>query len=93
MTEIAAIRENLAALEPSALPGYPKNTVFLMRAGFLFEQELYADARKELLTALAADPDEPSLHVMLGHIYDRTGLVDLAAEEFDEAEFLTTRAP
>lgn len=91
--EIAPIRENLAALDPSALPGYPKNTVILMRAGFLFEQELYAEARKELLAAIAADPEEPSLHLMLGHVYERTALAELASEEFDEAEFLSTRTP
>jgi len=89
--EIAAIRENLAALDPSALSGYPKNTVVLMRAGFLFEQGLYTEARKELLTAITADPDESSLHLLLGHIYERTGLKELAAEEFDEAEFLSSR--
>jgi len=91
--ESASIRENLAALEPAALPGYPRNTVILMRAGFLFEQGLYAEARKELLAAIAADPDEPSLHLMLGHVYERTALADLAAEEFDEADFLSTRTP
>ena len=92
-TEIAGIRGALSALEPGALPGYPKNTVALMRAGFLFEQELYAEARKELLAALRADPDEPSLHVMLGHVYERTGLPALAGEEFDEAQYLSSRTP
>jgi hypothetical protein len=86
--EIGKVRETLSALAPSALAGYPKNTVILMRAGFLFEQELYAEARKELQAAIAADPDEPSLHLMLGHVYERTGLKELAAEEFDEAQFL-----
>ena len=88
--EIAKVRESLDALAPSALSGYPKNTVTLMRAGFLFEQELYAEARNELQVAIAADPDEPSLHLMLGHVYERTGLKALAAEEFDEAQFLVT---
>ncbi len=91
--EIAPIQESLSALDASALPGYPRNTVILMRAGFLFQQGLYAEARKELLAALAADPDEPSLHLMLGHVYERTALRELAAEEFDEAEFLSTRVP
>lgn len=91
--EIAPIRENLAVLDPSALPGYPKNTVILMRAGFLFEQGLYTEARKELLAAIAADPDEPGLHLMLGHVYERNALADLAAEEFDEAQFLSTWTP
>ena len=91
--EITKVRESLDALAPSALSGYPKNTVTLMRAGFLFEQELYAEARKELQAAIAADPDEPSLHLMLGHVYERTGLKQLAAEEFDEAQFLVTSKP
>jgi hypothetical protein len=91
--EIRPIRENLAALDPSALAGYPKNTVILMRAGFLFEQGLYAEAQKELLAAIASDPDEPGLHLMLGHVYERTALAELAAEEFDEAQFLSSRTP
>jgi hypothetical protein len=91
--EIAPIQENLAALDPSVLPGYPKNTVILMRAGFLFEQGLFAEARKELLAAIAAAPDEPGLHLMLGHVYERTALTELAAEEFDEAEFLSSGTP
>lgn len=91
--EITQIHEALIALEPAALPGYPKNTLALMRAGFLFEQGLYVDARKELLAAVAADPDEPSLHLMLGHVYERVGLKELAAEEFDEAQFLVSSSP
>lgn len=88
--ELAPIQETLKALDPVALPGYPKNTVVLMRAGFLFEQGLYTEARRELQAAIAADPDEPSLHLMLGHAYERVGLKELAAEEFDEAQFLAS---
>ena len=88
--ERASIQKSLATLQPAALPGYPKNTVILMRAGFLFEQELFADARKELVDGIAADPDEPSLHLMLGLVYERTAVTDLAHEEYDEAEFLST---
>ncbi len=91
--EVAKVRETLDALAPSVLSGFPKNTVVLMRAGFLFEQELYAEARKELQAAIAADGDEASLHLMLGHVYERTGLKELAAEEFDEAQFLVASPP
>ncbi len=91
--EVSPIRETLADLDPATLRGFPRNTVLVMRTGFLFEQELYADARRELLAAIAADPDEPSLHLMLGHVYERTGLKELAAEEFDEAQFLSSRTP
>jgi hypothetical protein len=92
-TEIAPIRETLTALDPATLRGYPRNTVILMRAGLLLEQELYTEARTELQAAITADPDEPGLHLMLGHVYERTGLSELAAEEFDEAQFLSTRTP
>ena len=92
-SEVVGIRETLSALEPGALPAYPKNTVAVMRAGFLLDQELYTDAYTELLAALRADPDEPSLHLLLGHVYERTGLPALAAEEFDEAQYLSSRTP
>jgi hypothetical protein len=92
-TEIASIHQTLSAIDPSALPGYPKNTVVLMRAAFLFEQALYAEARTELLAAILAHADEPSLHLMPGHVYERTALTDLATEEFDEAEFLSSQTP
>ncbi len=89
--EVARIRDTLVALDPAALSGYPRNTVVLMRTEFLFEEGLYAEARKELQDAIAGDPDEPGLHLMLGHVYDRVGLTELAAEEFDEAQFLSSQ--
>jgi Tfp pilus assembly protein PilF len=49
------------------------------------------DARRVVVTALAADRDEPTLHLLLGDLYTRTGLTDLAAESFDEAQYLTTK--
>ncbi len=44
-----------------------------------------------VVAALAADRDEPTLHLLLGDIYTRTGLTDLAAESFDEANYLLSR--
>jgi hypothetical protein len=87
--DAARVKEALATLTPAAAKGYPPTTLSLMRAGLLFQETLYADARRELVTAIAADPDEPTLHLLLGHVYDRTGLKGLAANEFDEAEALT----
>jgi Flp pilus assembly protein TadD len=87
------IQSALALLDPATLSGYPKNTVTLMRAGLLFQEGIYHGARRELLTAIAADPDEPTLHHLLGQVYDRIGLKELAAQEFDEAQFLSTRSP
>jgi hypothetical protein len=89
--DAATVKATLRALEPAALPAYPKSTVSLMRATHLFEQALFSDARRELLAAIAADPDEPTLHLLLGQVYERTGVMVLAAEEYDEAQFLSPR--
>jgi Flp pilus assembly protein TadD len=64
-----------------------------MRAGLLFQESLYADARRELVKAISASPEEATLHLLLGHVYDRTGLRQLAASEFDEAEALSAPKP
>jgi hypothetical protein len=88
--EAAESREALMGLGQQ---GYPKNTAALLRAGFLFERDLFVEAHKELLAAIAADPDEPSLHVMLGQLYERLGLQDLATQEYDEARFRILAAP
>jgi hypothetical protein len=88
--EVAQLRDTLTALDPIVLRGYPKNTVILMRAVYLFEHELYSEAGKELQAAIAVDPDEPGLHLMLGQVHERVGLMELAAEEFDEAQFLVS---
>jgi hypothetical protein len=87
--DAARVKEALASLTPATAKGYPPATLSLMRAGLLFQETLYADARRELVTAITTDPEEPTLHLMLGHVYDRIGLKGLAANEFDEAEALT----
>jgi hypothetical protein len=87
--DAARVRDSLALLTPTAARAYPPATLALMRAGLLFQETLYADARRELMTGIAAAPEEPTLRLLLGHVYDRTGLMQLAATEFDEAEALT----
>jgi len=87
--DVTRVRDSLALLTPGASRSYPPATLALMRAGLLFQETLYADARRELLTAIATSPDEPTLRLLLGHVYDRTGLTQLAATEFDEAEALS----
>ena len=87
--DAARVKDALASLTPESAKGYPPSTLSLMRAGFLAQETLYADARRELVTAIKKDPDEPTLHLLLGHVYDRTGLKGLAANEFDEAEALS----
>jgi Flp pilus assembly protein TadD len=61
-----------------------------MRAELFFQETLYADARRELVSAIAAEPEEATLHMLLGHVYERTGLKYRASNEFDEAEALAT---
>jgi hypothetical protein len=91
--DAARIRSALADMTPAAVGGEGGSPLVLMRAGLLFQEGLYADARRELLAAVARDPDEPTLRQLLGYVYDRMTLTDLAAQEFDEAEFLATRKP
>jgi Flp pilus assembly protein TadD len=43
------------------------------------------------MSALALDPDEPTLHTLLGAIYTKTGLNEEAAMAFREATSLLGR--
>jgi hypothetical protein len=86
--DAARVRAALEDLRPAALAGYPPGTVALFRAGFLLQEGLNADARRELLAGIAADPDEATLHQVLAQVYDRMGLGAQAAQEWDEAQFL-----
>lgn len=78
----ARVREALSSLAGAK---YPPATLALLRAGVLFDARLYADARAELLAALEAAPDEPSLHFLLAHVYDATGLGAQAEVELQKA--------
>jgi hypothetical protein len=75
-SEAARILAMVAELSPGPVAS-GGGTAALLRAG-LFVQ----------LAAIAADPDEPTLHQLLGQVYAATGLNELAAQELDEAEFL-----
>jgi hypothetical protein len=87
------VTEALGVLTAGSAAGYPPATLALMRAGLLVQESLYADARRELVAAIAAAPEEATLHLLLGRVYDRTGLERLAADEFDEAEALAAPRP
>jgi Tfp pilus assembly protein PilF len=79
--------------ELNGMAGLSKTTLAVLKANFLISKELYHDAREILTAAIAADNDEPTLHFVLGELYDKTGLKNLATEEFNEAEFLAKAKP
>jgi hypothetical protein len=82
---------DLAGLEQALGPSVSPTSRAVLRAGLLAREGFMHDARRVVVTALAADRDEPTLHLLLGDLYTRTGLIDLAAESFDEAQYLTTK--
>ncbi len=84
-TDADRVRNGLAALSRVTEQGYSRSTVALMRAAVLFEDGLYASAQRELEDAIARDGQEPTLHLVLGHVYDRMGLIGRAAESFERA--------
>jgi hypothetical protein len=85
-SDAQAVKERLTEL--SNVNGLPKTTLAVLRANFLISKELFYDARETLSEAIAADSDEPTLHFVLGELYDKIGLKNLANEEYSEAEFL-----
>ena len=85
------VADDLAALTQSFAGGASRNSVAVVRAGMLASAGLLHDARRVVLDALASDPDEAALHQVLGNLYQKSGLGELAAESYDEAQFLLTR--
>ncbi len=84
----SAVAGDLTALEQELGTGVPPTSKAVMRAGLLAREGLLHDARRVVVAALDADRDEPTLHLLLGDLYTRTGLTELAAQSFDEAQFL-----
>lgn len=84
--EAGSVRDRLASLQLNS--GTSSTTSAIIKANLLVSNELFYEARELLVDGLKADPDEPTLHFLLGEVYDKTGLKNLAAEEYGEAEFL-----
>ena len=87
-----AVTRDLMELEQAVGSAVSPNSLAELRAGYLANEGLIHDARLVLVAALMRDPDEPALHQLLGNLYTKAGLPDLAAESFDEAQFLMTNA-
>jgi hypothetical protein len=84
--EAKSAQERLAALEQTA--GTSNITLAIIKASLLIAAELYHEAREILTDSIKSEPDEPTLHFLLGEVYQKTGLKNLAEEEYGEAEFL-----
>jgi hypothetical protein len=68
------IREKIAPLWEGGALGYPRNTIVLLRVAAFSADGLFDAARRELEAAITTDPNEPSLHLLLAHVYERIGL-------------------
>ena len=82
------IRQDLRELEQALASQAPPATLATLRAGFLARQGLFHDARLGLVEELRRRPEEPTLHFLLGELYDRLGLSREAMESFAEVAFL-----
>lgn len=89
--ESRSLQEQIAAIDANT--ALSKTTGAILKGNMLIAREHYYDAREILLAAVKADPDEPTLHFLLGEVYDKTGLKTLAQEEFSEAQLLSTKKP
>jgi hypothetical protein len=86
-----AVASDLAGLEQELGGSVSPTSRAVLKAGLLAREGFLHDARSVVVAGLAADRDEPTLHLLLGDIYTRTGLTDLAAESFDEANYLLSK--
>jgi hypothetical protein len=80
--DIASLEKELASIDakkPSPV------SYHLMRASLYFDRGLVADAITETQAAVATDPDNASLHAILGRLYAETGRTDEAMREMQKS--------
>lgn len=87
-SERAAIQESLTLLEKSMAPELPAASRTALTFGVLASKGYWAAAREKVIAGIAADADDPTLHMLLGDYYTHIGSQQLASEEYDEADFL-----
>lgn len=85
--EAKPVQEQMKSLEATA--GLSKTTLAILQASLLISRGLFYDARQVLAEAVTRDPDEAAVHLLLGETYEKTGLKNLAHEEYGEALFLS----
>ena len=81
-----AVEEELASIKKAA--SVTPTTGAVLQAGLYAGRGLFYDARAVLMDAIKRDPDEPTLHFLLADVYEKTGLSNMAAEEYGESDFL-----
>jgi hypothetical protein len=81
--DVAALDKELAQIDAEK-PG--EVTYRLMRASLFFDRGLVEDAIDETETALASDPDNASLHAILGRLYAETGRTQEAMQEMQRSQ-------
>jgi hypothetical protein len=87
------VRQGLATLTQELSGAVPPNTLAAVRAGYLADRGLLDEARRELLTAIGRDRDEPTLYLVLASVYTQTSLPQQADEAYQEArDLMTARA-
>jgi hypothetical protein len=80
--DVATLEKDLASIDAKK-PG--PTTYHLLRASLYFDRGLVADAIAETQAAVATDPDNPSLHAILGRLYAETGQTEEAIDEMEKS--------
>jgi hypothetical protein len=80
--DVTALDKDLASIEAKK-PG--ATSYHLMRASLFFDRGLVSDAIAETQAAVAADPENASLHAILGRLYAETGRTDEAMQEMEKS--------
>jgi len=81
-SDAKTLDEELASIDKKQ-PG--PTTYHLLRASLYFDRGLVSDAIAETQAAVATDPDNPSLHAILGRLYAETGQTDEAMDEMEKS--------
>jgi predicted Zn-dependent protease len=82
------VRADVEILEQAFERTDSPTTRVILRTGLLASTGLLHDARKQVVEALAATPDDPALYTLLGARYERAGLRQQATSAYQEAQLL-----
>jgi Flp pilus assembly protein TadD len=84
------IRRDLADLA-TATADVSANTRAVLEAGLLASNGLMHEATRTVAAAVARDPAEPTLYLLLGNLLESSGLNEEAADAFRQARVLLGR--